>query len=763
MAFGNEIKDFINAFDKGYEMFKSPQERRDAEEDKNYVRQKRLWEAQDRLTQADDRARKLAWDTEDRANAADDRAYETSLRPLKERAAIVGVANSEANLDQQNIENEIKRRTALPDTGADANKILDAGGYNPDAPTRAPVTPQSNLDSLIEKYSVTHGVPVPLTKAVIHQESHGDPMAISPVTANGGYVGLMQLGTAAAKDVGVTDRLDPEQNIYGGTKYLGSLIKKYGDTPTALAAYNWGQGHMDDYLKTHEKGDLSGVPAETKDYVTKITKNIGPDLPNGIGNPGADVSGLPQTLVQQGHEVVRDTLNTMAEESGAGSAVPTPESQKASVSMLTGEGGAPPTTVQVLFDRIRKQLPKDTTDEEVGMRAFGAMRDYYMKIGEPEKAQGAAKELMQYYQGAFNKYAAIAKAAAAKGNTDDAVKAAVKAYANIPDGRITKATKNKDGSYTVELTDIETGKPVMKQVLSPDQIGEMALHLSPGTFASTIIDAAGLRQQSKNSPEFQSAMSALDGVQQPDTTAPNARLGSNVVKGGRAIPDTLDYDAMSRMSTDEVKAYKEAFEKAQNKPRERRPEDMATIGTAADTAFGEFITNPGLDIPQEVRDFYGKHKTDIVNASTKLMADSRNHNLSPKDANDTITDMISVDPASPGLPRFRPIKTNQDGSVDIKVPGHATVTMDREGFDRLAAIWGAAADSKMKEIQEAGAAAKRSAARAEAVVDAAKPIGDVLQGRSKMSWPPKLGGQPPSSSVITPHGVFTTTGRGIPM
>lgn len=122
-----------------------------------------------------------------------------------------------------------------------------------------------------EKYA-----PPSLVKAVIQVESAGKPEAVS----SKGAAGLMQLMPATAKELGVADRFDPEQNVEGGSRYLQQMLDKYGKTDIALAAYNWGPGNVDNAIKK-VKADgkrvtwanimqAVKVPQETRLYVNKV-------------------------------------------------------------------------------------------------------------------------------------------------------------------------------------------------------------------------------------------------------------------------------------------------------------------------------------------------------------------------------------------------------------------------------------------------------------------------------------------------------------
>lgn len=93
-----------------------------------------------------------------------------------------------------------------------------------------------------------------LIAAVIYQESHFDPEARSPT----GVRGLMQVTRVTAAEMGIDNRLDPEQSILAGVKYLKQIHAMWDDLPEedrmlfTLASYNIGYGHVRDAQRLAE-------------------------------------------------------------------------------------------------------------------------------------------------------------------------------------------------------------------------------------------------------------------------------------------------------------------------------------------------------------------------------------------------------------------------------------------------------------------------------------------------------------------------------
>ena len=131
------------------------------------------------------------------------------------------------------------------------------------------------FDQLIRQAAQHHGVSEGLVKAIMHTESGFNIHARSPV----GVQGLMQLMPATARRFNVSNAYDPQQNIFGGVKYLSWLLKRFnGDTRLAIAAYNAGEGNVDKY------GDVPPF-RETRDYVKRVTSRYQNLYASGLGTP----------------------------------------------------------------------------------------------------------------------------------------------------------------------------------------------------------------------------------------------------------------------------------------------------------------------------------------------------------------------------------------------------------------------------------------------------------------------------------------------
>src|SRR5262245_51588120 len=99
----------------------------------------------------------------------------------------------------------------------------------------ASATIREQFEPLIREHAARHALRLELVRAVIQVESGYNPSARSPK----GAMGLMQLMPGTARQLGVRNAYDPDENIRGGCAYLRQLLDRYdGNEELALAAYN---------------------------------------------------------------------------------------------------------------------------------------------------------------------------------------------------------------------------------------------------------------------------------------------------------------------------------------------------------------------------------------------------------------------------------------------------------------------------------------------------------------------------------------------
>ena len=115
-----------------------------------------------------------------------------------------------------------------------------------------------------------------LLAALSYQESHWNPKAKSPT----GVRGFMMLTLNTAKEMGIKNRLNPDQSILGGAKYYHSLHKRIPERIEApdrlwlaLAAYNVGMGHVNDArILTERHGGNPDKWADVQENLLLLSK-----------------------------------------------------------------------------------------------------------------------------------------------------------------------------------------------------------------------------------------------------------------------------------------------------------------------------------------------------------------------------------------------------------------------------------------------------------------------------------------------------------
>lgn len=142
----------------------------------------------------------------------------------------------------------------------DFEVYLDTQYSKPSSTTNEVLVCSEELEAIFQKAADTYNISLDLLKAVAKAESDFNPNC----TSSSGAIGIMQLMPGTAKELGVSNAYDPEENIMGGAKYLAENLEIFkDDVSLSLAAYNAGRGAVERY---------NGIPPykETQNYVKKI-------------------------------------------------------------------------------------------------------------------------------------------------------------------------------------------------------------------------------------------------------------------------------------------------------------------------------------------------------------------------------------------------------------------------------------------------------------------------------------------------------------
>ena len=123
-------------------------------------------------------------------------------------------------------------------------------------------------DSLLQYYGEDLRLDWKLLKRQMLAESAANPDATSPVGAKG----LFQFMDATwAEWSPHASPFNPEASIKAGARYMANLLRSFGnDYRKALAAYNWGYGHVKDAVERLGGMWETALPAETASYLKRV-------------------------------------------------------------------------------------------------------------------------------------------------------------------------------------------------------------------------------------------------------------------------------------------------------------------------------------------------------------------------------------------------------------------------------------------------------------------------------------------------------------
>ncbi|MBF0417583.1 MAG: lytic transglycosylase domain-containing protein [Magnetococcales bacterium] len=198
------------------------------------------------------------------------------------------------------------------------------------AVTFSPISAKADtpLDRLITKIAIQENLDPDLLRAVVATESDFNNESVSP----DGAIGLMQLMPETAKFVGVKNIHNPEQNLRGGARYLGQMLKQFPKIPHALAAYNAGPkiveryqgvppltetqryvGKVLDYYQKSSHGKqrthASRKSLDDKSSSQRLARLKGQDIPSKAARPPTPNLSIQRTNVQARHDLVTSSAN----------------------------------------------------------------------------------------------------------------------------------------------------------------------------------------------------------------------------------------------------------------------------------------------------------------------------------------------------------------------------------------------------------------------------------------------------------------------
>lgn len=120
---------------------------------------------------------------------------------------------------------------------------IDAPTAEPESPAFKPIDIplEADLQEYINELCEAGGVPFELVIALIERESSFRPAVVSKTND----YGLMQINAInhewLSEDLGISDFLDPYQNVEAGIHILAGLFEDYPDIHQALMCYNCGE------------------------------------------------------------------------------------------------------------------------------------------------------------------------------------------------------------------------------------------------------------------------------------------------------------------------------------------------------------------------------------------------------------------------------------------------------------------------------------------------------------------------------------------
>lgn len=471
MAFGQELKDFVSAFQAGQKAF-DPDER-EYKRMRNRLAKAQVTKAEDPELQALDKRKAKAAVGESEARAKYYREYNDKDGALEENRKKQGLI----------LDENLKRLKKLNEPSPEDPDVKGIKDFtNPGAPATPPSVPaRTGALPLDDDYSVADN--------------------------------------SSADDTGATGDT-------GSSNTAGAIPD---DEPTQFASRGGAIRSLAKPAKGYAEGGLVTDDSEDDDDDD--------DEDNSTANTTAQ-----RLSYSAAHDAVRDGLSYNVAQympSGSRAAIngADPSRQAGMRAYMQGQGAASPAMMAEVYKAVdpKGELP----ESERNLKALGTVYAYYMSKNNMPAAKKAAGEMLQHYRLASQRYAAFAAAADAHGEPDEAARLAMKAYANIPDGRQIHIQRRDDGAYTYDYLDGESGKTIAKGVATPQQLAAQAMRVATNGFDQFILQAAGERSSGRGTGTGGGAPKLADRAKAADMISTEADRQGDLPAAADGAPNPI--------------------------------------------------------------------------------------------------------------------------------------------------------------------------------------------------------------------------------
>ena len=207
-----------------------------------------------------------------------------STGPLGGALANGGFTNEGDHLADSNLDLRTDEQKAQ-----DNASVIDSTAVNTN---QSPTLHSSSYDNLFQQAESNYGLPAGLLSTMGFHESGFNPNTVSPVGARG----VMQFMPATAQEYGI-DPHDTPAAIDAAGKKMAGLVKYYnGDMAKAVAAYNYGEGNLNNTIAKAGDNWQSALPPETQDYLSRILGGQQSTSANNNTNTQSEATQLDPSL-----------------------------------------------------------------------------------------------------------------------------------------------------------------------------------------------------------------------------------------------------------------------------------------------------------------------------------------------------------------------------------------------------------------------------------------------------------------------------------